>query len=107
MGQTYSAPDSDTLFFLQNITDAEKVTLGKLIADDKDDHAIALTCKLINRKRKGPLHWFGVAKVPEKECNAYGHYVYSLLKNVYWQNKEVNPQGFSFGCALSSKSYEN
>ena len=85
MGQQYSKVNDDNiLFYLKQITQDDKEKLFDLISTDQEQQAIQLTCELINRERRGPLHLFGVFKVPKNQCNAYGHYVYNLLKDVYW-----------------------
>ena len=93
MGQQVSKPDDDILFYLKSITEEDKEKLFDLIAADEEDHAIKLTCELINRKRRGPKHVFGLLQIPEEQCVAYGHYIYNLLKDAYWHR--VQPSTIS------------
>ena len=70
MGQQYSKVNDDNiLFYLQQITQDDKEKLFDLISTDQEHQAIQLTCELINRERRGPLHLFGVFKVPKSQCN--------------------------------------
>ena len=75
---------NDVELYLRSISKDEKLQLMKYIHNDMRTEAIQLACTLINRKRRGPKHSiFGVMDVPSVECNAYGIYMYELLRDVY------------------------
>ena len=82
---------NDVELYLKTISKDEKLQLMKYIHNDMRTEAIRLACVLINRKRRGPKHSiFGVMDVPSVECNAYGIYMYELLRDTYMVHDSSN-----------------
>jgi hypothetical protein len=97
MGPASSKPDDQNLVeYLEKISNEEKSKLFDFIANNQEEQAIQLACKLINKERNGPRHGIlGVLHVPEKQCKAYGVYMYTLLKEVYWHAKKHTADALS------------
>lgn len=76
--------------FLNHVTRDERKHLFSLIQAGNRDEAIKTLCQFMNYKRNGPRILGMVFDIPQRECRAYGVYLYSLLEAAFEAGRESN-----------------